>query len=118
LEIHDYFQLFLNKNFSGTHLVACWDTNSLISLMSVNTIAIPTPQTYKIHFIEAGQCHENVYDLWKQDKNLKTYTGYALSQDRLWRHHSWCVDQTGTLIETTFERLIYIGYETKLKSDC
>ena len=36
-------------------------------------------------------------------------TGYALSDDDLWRQHSWGVAVDGVVVETTVEREIYVG---------
>jgi hypothetical protein len=35
--------------------------------------------------------------------------GYALSDDGLWRPHSWDVDVDGTAVETTIDRQMYVG---------
>ena len=58
--------------------------------------------------LEPGQCHQNACDLYRPGRN-KIATGYALSDDGLWRQHSWIV--TGEKItETTERRLAYFGY--------
>lgn len=61
-----------------------------------------------------NQCHFNSAQLWvdKKDK-LLLYTGYALSDDGMWREHSWCVVDDGslTVIETTTPRLAYFGFQ-------
>jgi len=58
-------------------------------------------------------CHENASVLWEgfQD-SLVLATGYALSEDGLWRQHSWCVEGTGErrVVETTTRRLLYLGF--------
>lgn len=58
-------------------------------------------------------CHENSSELWEtfQD-SLVLATGYALSDDGLWRQHSWCVEGVGKhrVIETTTRRLLYLGF--------
>lgn len=58
---------------------------------------------------EDGSCHENVAILWVDGAAAEVGTGYALSEDGLWRQHSWGVDADGTVIETTEERLRYVG---------
>ena len=44
-------------------------------------------------------------------------TGYALSDDGMWRQHSWCICDAGEeyiedsiIIETTEKRLAYFGF--------
>lgn len=72
-----------------------------------------------------NQCHENSKDLARQmnlarGKNIHNkemepgltlwMTGYALSDDGLWRQHSWCLDtQENQIIETTESRIAYFG---------
>lgn len=60
--------------------------------------------------MEDSACHENVAQLWieKRDGIIGVGTGYALSEDGLWRQHSWGVRQT-EIVETTTERLKYFG---------
>lgn len=61
-----------------------------------------------------SRCHENCCELWEvQQGRLVLATGYALSEDGLWRQHSWCVRPTaqgGKVVETTEPRLAYFGY--------
>ncbi|MFD0575719.1 hypothetical protein [Dactylosporangium darangshiense] len=54
-------------------------------------------------------CHENVAVLWTDGAVAAVGTGYALSDDGLWRSHSWGVDADGTAVETTVERVAYHG---------
>jgi len=59
---------------------------------------------------EPSNCHQNAALLWKA--NQKKYylcTGYGLSDDQMWRRHSWLQDKEGNIIETTAPRLIYFG---------
>ena len=68
-----------------------------------------------------GQCHTNTCELYKEnrrDKDVRICTGYALSEDGLWRQHSWLLHtyktntQTRTrVIETTAKRVAYFGFE-------
>lgn len=55
-------------------------------------------------------CHQNVASLWKSPKRriIGVATGYALSEDGLWRQHSWGVLRDG-LLETTERRDKYFG---------
>ena len=62
-----------------------------------------------------SMCHSNIESLladgWRHDaETLTTWRrGYALSDDGLWRSHSWGVLTNGTLVETTEEREQYFG---------
>ncbi|MDR3674477.1 MAG: hypothetical protein P4N24_03235 [Acidobacteriota bacterium] len=55
-------------------------------------------------------CHENVAAVWKARRFeiIAIATGYALSDDGLWRRHSWGILRNGVL-ETTEARLQYFG---------
>jgi len=55
-------------------------------------------------------CHGNVAGLWRSNPNrYHIATGWALSEDGLWRQHSWIIDGS-TLIETTTPREKYFGF--------
>jgi len=58
----------------------------------------------------ANGCHENVAELWLEKATgvSDIGIGYALSEDGLWRQHSWAVQKTD-IIETTEERVKYFG---------
>lgn len=70
-----------------------------------------------------SQCHYNsacLYEVNQSRNVLDTYrqriticTGYALSEDGLWRQHSWCVlrtSRTVKVVETTEKRALYFGF--------
>lgn len=76
--------------------------------------------------MRAIRCHENASMLWcKQADRYLIATGYALSDDGMWRQHSWIVepDTSGKkppmIIETTERRVAYFGavlnYEESVK---
>lgn len=56
-----------------------------------------------------NDCHENCRELVRRDPSLVWHYGYALSDDGMWREHSWCVRPDGGIIETTVERVAYFG---------
>ena len=57
-----------------------------------------------------SQCHANSAYLWSQNPDkYRIATGYALSDDGIWRQHTWLVHINGTIIETTVPRLLYFG---------
>lgn len=62
----------------------------------------------KEELLHPSDCHLNAAIL-SIEKGMKIATGWALSDDGLWRQHSWCVN--GDIItETTQKRKIYFGF--------
>jgi hypothetical protein len=65
----------------------------------------------KLHY-----CHTNVAQFWMRNREaLAIVTGYALSEDGLWRQHSWLLRRNPTagqcrVIETTIRRIKYFGF--------
>lgn len=56
-----------------------------------------------------NECHNNARMLHQRDPtNILYATGYGLSDDGLWRNHSWCM-RDDVLIETTISRMMYFG---------
>ena len=64
----------------------------------------------KMHVMNRSSCHQNVATIWRNREHgiVAIATGYALSEDGLWRQHSWGIVRDG-LVETTEERLKYFG---------
>lgn len=61
-----------------------------------------------------SQCHSNSSRCWEENKDIsKICTGYALSNDGMWRQHSWVLwmkPKSNQIIETTVPRVAYFGY--------
>lgn len=58
------------------------------------------------------RCHENALALHRS-LGYGLCTGYALSDDGMWRQHSWCIERrprTTNIIETTEPRVMYFGF--------
>lgn len=61
-----------------------------------------------------NECHRNVERLHFRGRTddgapvTGCETGYALSDDGLWRQHSWALS-SNTVVETTTPRLVYVG---------
>lgn len=57
------------------------------------------------------QCHANsAVNFLERGHHI--VTGYALSEDGVWRQHTWNKDkESGRIIETTVPRLAYYGYQ-------
>jgi len=64
----------------------------------------------KLKVMNASSCHQNVASVWKKRRFgiVAIATGYALTQDGLWRQHSWGILRDGVL-ETTVVRVKYFG---------
>ena len=62
---------------------------------------------------EPSQCHRNSALLWNANRGkCQICTGYALSDDGLWRQHSWVVQPLSLswrVWETTEKRVAYFG---------
>jgi hypothetical protein len=73
----------------------------------------PSPRNADRHrseyAVEEGRCHENVSELWLEQKSrlVGIGVGYALSGE-LWRQHSWGV-RDSDIVETTNSRTRYFG---------
>lgn len=63
---------------------------------------------------EDSQCHYNSALLWEVNKDkFRIATGYALSDDGMWRQHTWCIwlkPRQNRIIETTVKRELYYGF--------
>ncbi len=58
-----------------------------------------------------SNCHGNVAKIWRsKPRQYRIATGWALSDDDLWRQHSWIIEER-TIIETTTPREKYFGFE-------
>ena len=66
--------------------------------------------TAKLKRGKASMCHQNVAASWKARRLgiIGIATGYALSEDGLWRQHSWGLLRDG-ILETTELRVKYFG---------
>lgn len=64
----------------------------------------------RLKVMKSSSCHQNVASVWTARKFgiVGIATGYALSDDGLWRQHSWGILRDGVL-ETTTTRLKYFG---------
>lgn len=83
------------------------DLDDLWLRFSAEAEVIDGPVTY----VEGmpSMCHDNVAELAAVDLNLAWYFGYGLSDDGMWRIHSWGVTDDGRIVETTENRLAYVG---------
>jgi hypothetical protein len=61
---------------------------------------------------EPSGCHANAAMMFVKSRGeARMACGYALSDDGLWRQHSWGIDsEDGRILETTDQRVRYYGY--------
>lgn len=70
---------------------------------------------------DTSRCHSNSANLWYNNRNsceehdfaVIICTGYALSEDGIWRQHTWLVmaaPRSNNIIETTEKRIAYFGF--------
>lgn len=70
-----------------------------------------TVPPFKLKFVKGKpcHCHANV----AKNSMFEGYdimTGYALSEDGVWRQHSWNITHDLVLVETTEPRVAYFGF--------
>ncbi len=58
-----------------------------------------------------SQCHDNAKRLIGIHAGWGMWYGLALSNDQIWRVHSWCRNTQGRIIETTEARIKYYGLQ-------
>lgn len=104
------FQKYIEIKFPGTHVVAHPDQYASMSICMLNILML-SDDTTVLNKMENSACHDNCFILYHHDRSHRIFTGYALSDDGLWRYHSWIVTKNNAIIETTVNRLIYIGYD-------
>jgi hypothetical protein len=92
----------------GVCLVAPPKPDSDVAALLESGFLTAGPIVLKI--MKCSSCHQNVAALWKTRKAglVAIATGYALSEDGLWRQHSWGVRRDG-ILETTEPRSKYFG---------
>lgn len=65
----------------------------------------------EVRRMTTSECHRNAAKLAARYPNRFSYcTGLALSEDGIWRVHSWAVGLDGRIVETTEPRIKYFGY--------
>lgn len=72
--------------------------------------AIRSVEGLVVRPMQASDCHVNAAELWRAGEVPSIGTGYAMSNDLLWREHSWGVTSAGAIVETTLQRSIYFGF--------
>lgn len=108
---HDLINDFLKSIVKGSHLVSnpC-DKDEISNFDPSNTLIIQSNKNNtQLNIMEMSRCHDNCDILLSNGTINEYHTGFALSKDGLWRHHSWGVTSNGVIIETTMSRLVYVS---------
>ena len=103
----------IDKLILGTHIVAAPGDclNSQKDIFDQDFVMTITNNNFLVKLMETSQCHKNCENLFKNnDEIIQWHIGFALSNDRRWRSHSWCVNINNTIIETTVTRLAYLSH--------
>jgi hypothetical protein len=105
--LQDYIE---DLGFPGSHIVSFPDKESIIEELFDQSVVTAKD----VIFINGneGDCHNNCDDLFAEKKIDAIIYGYALSDDGLWRNHSWGL-KGEKIVETTGERLAYLGIQRK-----
>ncbi len=104
---HDLSQRL--KQIGGTAACAAFEEDMRLILREGRTW-VPARREIILIRGEASRCHQNVLRLWELHPGLQVCTGYALSNDGIWRSHSWCFEPTTyRILETTQKRVAYHG---------
>lgn len=92
----------------GAHLVAPQSPDATVPLL-VSTGFVMAGPVVQIP-MKKSACHANVAELWTENRQdlVGIGTGFSLSDDGLWRQHSWGLRREGVL-ETTVPRIKYFG---------
>lgn len=86
------------------------DLNALLDRGSILG-GTATDREFSLKAGEPGQCHTNAALGWRSAPGEYTIaTGYGLSEDGIWRQHSWLM-RGECVVETTVSRLLYYGFE-------
>jgi hypothetical protein len=105
------FQAFerMLLRFGGWAVVPPLEADDLLKLLYAEGGLFPIRDLVYVE-MEPSACHSNVVE-WYLDQDDETAgicTGYALSEDGLWRQHSWGM-KNGAIVETTAPRTAYYG---------
>ena len=105
---HVLLEMYLSSRFVLHSIVVAYPvddfvTDGFVSADNMNCVMIKPlsfikpPASRKFHL--TSRCHENVHMIMKDKPidftvdRMRVYSGVALSRDRLWRMHSWMVQE-------------------------
>ncbi len=108
----------LTAKYPATHLVATPSDDIFVYVFLNKALNFIEPNANQIILtpMEPSHCHDNVQNLKRKKLITEAQTGYALSDDGLWRCHSWGRNNKDQIVETTEARLVYCTIETPTTS--
>jgi hypothetical protein len=114
--IHGVIQKIIGSIAPGTHIVAAPaddeyfvpDMRRLLGADGMMWVP-PTQESIKVVPGKVGECHHNCHRFFRKGIFKAVYSGWGLSEDGLWRYHSWGVDSSDVLCETSEKRVVYLG---------
>lgn len=99
----------------GGHRVSVWFADEELIPYILDVGEIVKYQKFRLEKGEERECHANSTSMWRKNPGkYQIMTGYALSEDGIWRRHTWLLADE-ELIETTIKRENYFG--CKLEED-
>jgi hypothetical protein len=107
--MHTQLNAKMNLTYPNTQIVATPNDQPFIYVLLHKPLKFtqPTPTQLTLHKMATSQCHDNVSSLLDDKRIKEKQTGYALSEDGLWRCHSWGINDKNQIVETTEARLVY-----------
>lgn len=93
----------------GRHVVPPMEPEDEVTLAAMRTPALWPGERARLVAGRARDCHANTATLFLLGLVEAIATGYALSEDGLWRQHTWGIDPGGGVVETTVPRARYAG---------
>lgn len=98
-------------SFGGDEACMPGTEDDLGLLLEYGEIWLPTGMILKKG--ARGKCHSNALYLWDANRGkVFVATGYYLSDDGMWRQHSWGIcanSRGGRVVETTNPAVLYYG---------
>lgn len=107
-DLHVKINNFLQQHINNTHIVAMPDDKKYYKNF-IKKSKFYLAENVKFIKMKQSGCHENCLELFLNNEIDFCVFGYALSDDGLFRSHSWGI-KDGIVIETTEPRLLYFGY--------
>jgi hypothetical protein len=105
----------------GTRFQVEWFLRSHLSDQGaehlIKTATAEQGQSARLIAGKVGRCHENSLALVTEHSDWRWWYGLALSDDKIWRVHSWVKDSRGQIVETTEPRKLYFGVPAETVPD-
>lgn len=107
---HSKLQKYISSFVEGSHIVANHSDEKEVKniLKGGGMLTVPDEDEVLMNMMRKSDCHNNALELLAKGKITECHSGFSLSNDGLWRHHSWGVDKNNRIVETTEIRLAYL----------